>query len=53
MNDTPIISGFSSFDAITTGLHKSDLITIAGGNDMGKTTFMLSLANNISKFDNL
>ena len=51
-NDTSIHSGFPLFDALTNGLHKSELITIAGGSGMGKTTFMLSLANNISKLAN-
>ena len=43
---TGIATGFSDFDAKTSGLQKSDLIIIAGRPSMGKTSFAMNLAEN-------
>ncbi len=40
--------GFSKIDAITSGLHKSDLILIGARPAMGKTSFALNIARNVS-----
>ncbi len=40
--------GFSRLDAITSGLHKSDLILIGARPAMGKTSFALNIARNVS-----
>ncbi len=46
-------TGLSDFDKKIGGLHKSDLIIIAGRPSMGKTAFATNIASNISKeFDN-
>ena len=44
-----IKSGLSDFDKKIGGLHKSDLIIIAGRPSMGKTAFATNIAYNISK----
>lgn len=44
----PISSGFSALDKIITGLNKSDLILIGARPAMGKTSFALNLAQNIT-----
>lgn len=43
-----IASGFSTLDKLTTGLNKSDLILIGARPAMGKTSFALNLARNVS-----
>ena len=43
---TGIATGFTSFDAKTSGLQKSDLIIIAGRPSMGKTSFAMNVAEN-------
>ena len=43
---TGIATGFTDFDAKTSGLQKSDLIIIAGRPSMGKTSFAMNLAEN-------
>ncbi len=40
--------GFSRLDAITSGLHKSDLVLIGARPAMGKTSFALNIARNVS-----
>ncbi len=40
--------GFSRIDAITSGLHKSDLVLIGARPAMGKTSFALNIARNVS-----
>ncbi len=40
--------GFSRLDAITSGLHKSDLILIGARPAMGKTSFALNIARNVA-----
>ncbi len=44
---TGLSSGFKELDKITSGLHKSDLIIIAGRPSMGKTAFAINIAENI------
>ncbi|HIH2763695.1 MAG TPA: replicative DNA helicase [Candidatus Azoamicus sp.] len=46
-NITGLSSGFKELDNITSGLHKSDLIIIAGRPSMGKTTLAINIAENI------
>ncbi len=47
-----IASGFSKLDNLTSGWQPSDLIIIAARPGMGKTAFVMSMAQNISiKFD--
>ena len=41
-------TGFSDLDAITAGLHPSDLIIIAGRPSMGKSALALNIAENFS-----
>lgn len=41
-------TGFSDLDAVLTGLHRSDLILIGARPAMGKTSFALNLARNVS-----
>lgn len=41
---TGVSSGFRDIDEITTGLQPSDLIVIAGRPSMGKTAFMMNIA---------
>jgi len=42
-------TGFIDLDKITSGLQKSDLIVIGARPSMGKTAFMLNIAQNIAK----
>jgi replicative DNA helicase len=48
-----IETGFYDFDAMTSGLQRSDLIIIAGRPSMGKTAFGLGIAANVAKNYNL
>lgn len=41
---TGLATGFTDLDEITSGLQKSDLIIVAGRPSMGKTTFVMNLA---------
>lgn len=41
---TGVATGFTDFDEMTSGLQKSDLIIVAGRPSMGKTTFVMNLA---------
>ncbi|MCB1773090.1 MAG: replicative DNA helicase [Gammaproteobacteria bacterium] len=45
---TGVSSGFSDFDAKTSGLQKSDLIIVAGRPSMGKTSFAMNIAENVA-----
>jgi replicative DNA helicase len=44
---TGLSSGFKKLDELTSGLHKSDLIIIAGRPSMGKTTLAINIVENI------
>lgn len=46
---TGVASGFGNLDAYTGGFQPSDMIILAGRPGMGKTTFALNLAYNISE----
>jgi len=46
---TGLPTGFSDLDKMTTGFQKGDLVVIAARPGMGKTSFALTLANNITK----
>lgn len=46
-------TGFKSFDNLTAGLQKSDLIILAARPSMGKTSFALNIAENIAVKDKL
>ena len=50
---TGIPTGFSSLDSMTSGFHKSDLIIIAARPSMGKSSFALNLATNMSLKNNV
>ncbi len=41
---TGVATGFSDFDEMTSGLQRSDLIIVAGRPSMGKTTFVMNIA---------
>lgn len=41
-------TGFSDFDGMTSGLHKGDLVIVAGRPSMGKTAFAMNLAENVA-----
>ena len=43
-----IRTGFEDLDALLAGLHNSDLIIVAARPSMGKTSFVLSLAQNVA-----
>jgi replicative DNA helicase len=48
-NDNPITgvaTGFDKFDELTSGLQRSDLIVVAGRPSMGKTSFVMNIAEN-------
>ncbi len=50
-NDDPITgvaTGFDKFDELTSGLQRSDLIVVAGRPSMGKTSFVMNIAENAS-----
>lgn len=44
---TGIPSGFRDFDVLTSGFQPSDLVIIAGRPSMGKTSFVLNIAQNV------
>ena len=50
---TGIPTGFADFDAKTAGLQKSDLILIAARPSMGKTAFVLNIAQNAAIKNNI
>jgi replicative DNA helicase len=50
---TGVPSGFSRFDALTSGFQKSDLIIIAARPGMGKTSFALNIARNAAVENNV
>ncbi len=41
-------TGFTDFDGMTSGLHKGDLVIVAGRPSMGKTAFAMNLAENVA-----
>ncbi len=41
-------TGFSDFDALTSGLQPADLIIVAGRPSMGKTTISMNIAENVA-----
>jgi len=41
-------TGFSDFDALTSGLQPADLIIVAGRPSMGKTTIAMNMAENVA-----
>ncbi len=45
---TGVPTGFPDVDRMTSGLQRSDLIIIAGRPSMGKTSFMLNIAENVA-----
>lgn len=46
---TGISSGFTDLDELTAGLHPANLVIVAGRPSMGKTTFAMNLAENVSR----
>ncbi|HEU0196521.1 MAG TPA: replicative DNA helicase [Nevskiaceae bacterium] len=46
-------TGFIEFDKLTTGMHASDLLIIAGRPGMGKTSFAMNIAENVAIEQNL
>ncbi len=47
-NITGASTGFTDFDAMTSGLQSADLIIVAGRPSMGKTTIAMNMAENIA-----
>lgn len=45
---TGLATGFTDFDAMTSGLQNSDLIIVAGRPSMGKTAFSMNIAENVA-----
>ena len=45
---TGLPSGFAELDAITSGLHRGELIIVAGRPSMGKTAFALNMAEHVA-----
>lgn len=43
-----IPTGFIDFDKLTTGLHPSDLVIVAGRPGMGKTSFAMNIAEHVA-----
>jgi replicative DNA helicase len=43
---TGLSTGFTDFDKMTSGLNPSDLVIVAGRPSMGKTTFVMNMAEN-------
>ncbi|MBD2394530.1 DnaB-like helicase C-terminal domain-containing protein [Cyanobacterium aponinum FACHB-4101] len=52
-SDFSVRTQFYDLDAITGGLHRSNLIIIASRPGMGKTSFALNIACNVAKYHNL
>jgi replicative DNA helicase len=48
LSPNAITSGFQAIDQITKGYHKGELITIAVRPGIGKTSFLISMLNNIA-----
>ncbi|WP_418885559.1 DnaB-like helicase C-terminal domain-containing protein [Borreliella tanukii] len=42
-----VVSGFKSLDEIIQGFSKSDFVIIGARSDVGKTSFVLNIANNL------
>jgi len=49
--ETGVKTGFKKLDELTGGFQKSDLIVIAARPSMGKTTFAMNIASNVSQND--
>ncbi len=45
---TGLATGFPEFDRLTAGLHKGDLVIVAGRPSMGKTSLCLTMAQNVA-----
>ncbi|MFC1475706.1 replicative DNA helicase [Candidatus Zixiibacteriota bacterium] len=45
---TGLATGFGKLDSLTAGLHKGDLIVVAGRPSMGKTAFALNIAEHVA-----
>lgn len=45
---TGLATGFSEFDKMTNGLHKSEMIVIAARPSMGKTAFAMNMAEHVA-----
>lgn len=45
---TGLFTGFADLDRLTTGLHPGDLVIVAGRPSMGKTSFAINIAENVS-----
>jgi len=45
---TGIATGFAELDSLTAGMHKGDLIIVAGRPSMGKTAFALNMAEHVA-----
>lgn len=45
---TGLSTGFPKFDMLTAGLHKGDLIIVAGRPSMGKTSLCMTIAQNVA-----
>lgn len=43
-----VSTGFASLDAMTNGLLRGDLVIIAGHHSMGKSTFLMNIAQNVA-----
>lgn len=52
-NITGVPTGFSEFDQKTSGLHPSDLILVAARPSMGKTSFVLNIAQHVALYEKL
>jgi replicative DNA helicase len=50
-NITGVPTGFSEFDQKTSGLHPSDLILVAARPSMGKTSFVLNIAQHVALYE--
>ncbi|MFP5304822.1 MAG: replicative DNA helicase [Gammaproteobacteria bacterium] len=46
-----LATGFTDFDAKTTGLHPGDLVILAGRPSMGKTSFALNVAEHVALYE--
>ena len=47
---TGVPTGFTELDEMTTGLHPGDLVLVAARPSMGKTSFVLNIAQNVAAF---